>query len=117
VVPQRAADEVAEQVQRLADHLRRLPESRLRRRHDDLGGMTGADAAREVAQWLCDTEATLVPDDGRPPTLPRLPDLAVGDQVAVTGQDLVDALRRSGDVDPGLVDDAVSRLRRVRLVV
>jgi hypothetical protein len=117
VVKSPAADAVAEQVSRLADHLRRLPESRLRRRHDDLGGITGADAGRQMAQWLCDATAQLAPDGARPPALPRLPDLAVGDQVAVTGQDLVAALREGGDVDPGLVADAVSRLRQVRLVV
>jgi hypothetical protein len=116
VVPTPPADELFDEVRRLADHLRRLPESRLRRRHDELAGETAADAARALAQWLADAEGALGPADGRPARLPQLSDLAVGDMVAVTGQDLVAAVRRRPDVDVDLVSDAVSRLRRLRRV-
>jgi hypothetical protein len=115
VVPTAAADELADEVGRVADHLRRLPESRLRRRHEQLGGRSGADAARAVAQWMADADARLEPPDERPARLPRLSDLAVGDMVAVTGHDLVAALRRSGDAD-GLTSEAISRLRLLRRV-
>ena len=64
-----------------------------------------AEAARATAQALADAAAGL--EAGRDPvepvwrTLPELDDLAVGDQVAVTGHDLVTAAR---DAAP---DDAV----------
>ena len=116
MVPLPVADELADEVRRLADHLRRLPESRLRRRHDELAGETTADAARALAQWLADVEGGLTPSDDRPARLPVLSDLAVGDMVAVTGQDLVGAVRRHPEVDAGLVSEAVSRLRRLRQV-
>ena len=116
MAPLPVAEELADEVRRLADQLRRLPESRLRRRHDELAGETTADAARALAQWLADAEGELEPSDDRPAQLPVLSDLAVGDLVAVTGQDLVAAVRRHPEVDTGLVSEAVSRLRRLRRV-
>lgn len=52
-----------------------------------------ADAAREIAQRLADAAADLAGDVRRP--VPRLGDQVVGDQVAVTGHDLLDAARRA----------------------
>ena len=73
-----------------------------------------ADAARALAQDLADRAAVLV--GGPPRPLPRLPDLAVGDQVAVTGTDLV--LAAAGHPDPGgLVAAAVERCRALRLAL
>ena len=105
-------------VERLAEHLRRLPESRLRRHRPELGEATAADAAHALAQWLADTAAALAADESPapPPRVPRLSDLAVGDQVAVTGAELVAAARESS---PGpALDDAVrTALARVALVL
>lgn len=54
-----------------------------------------ADAARHLAGRLAtaglQVEAAADPSD--PPELPELPDLALADQIAVTGHDLVAALR------------------------
>lgn len=102
----------------LADHLRRLPESRLRRRHDELGGATAAEAAHRLAQWLADEAARW--DAGEGPVVlravPRLSDLAVGDQVAVTGQELVDRLadRRQPEAIRATLAEALERVAEVR---
>lgn len=105
-------------VARLAEHLRRLPESRLRRHHDELGPGTTADAAHRLAQWLADAAARSVAGED-PPTLrpvPRLSDLAVGDQVAVTGHELADALsdRGTSSLTAPLLAEAMARVAEVR---
>jgi hypothetical protein len=97
--PSTPPDELADEVRRLADHLRRLPESRLRRRPDALGGATTAEAAHALAQWYADAAARLAdPDAPVRRAVPRLSDLAVADQVAVTGADLVSALAATDPV-------------------
>jgi hypothetical protein len=85
------AGRLAEQVARLADRLRSLSDVRLSQALPD--GGSRADAAHRLAQQLADAAAGLAGDPVRP--VPRLDDLAVGDQVAVTGADLVAELRRA----------------------
>ncbi|WP_243761247.1 hypothetical protein [Streptomyces sp. YIM 98790] len=75
-------------VERAAGRLRRLPESALRRGAAAEGRALAAELARR-GQRL----------EGRPGRLPELPDagiFAVGDQLAVTGHDLVEAVRALG---------------------
>lgn len=117
-MPAPSVDDLAQQVGRTADHLRRLPESRLRRRVAP-GDATVADEAHAVAQWLADSAATVDPA-GRPPLghpVSRLSDLAVGDQVAVTGQELVEALSgmAQADADP-VAAEAARRLALLRTI-
>jgi len=82
-------DQLAGQLARMADRLRSLSDVRLAAAAP--GGGSRADAAHALAQRLADAAATLGGHDVR--LVPRLDDLAVGDQVAVTGTDLVHALR------------------------
>lgn len=108
-------DDVAREVTRTAHQLRRLPESKLRRAAAGTTGPTVADAAHALAQWLADAAARVQPS-GRPPVghpVPRLTDFAVGDQVAVTGRELVDALE---GVEPDGVVEAVCAETVERLV-
>jgi hypothetical protein len=85
-------DLLAQTVERLADRLRSLSDVRLARPLPPYASR--AEAAHALAQQLADGAASV---EERPARLvPRLHDLAVGDQVAVTGQDLVDALRAAG---------------------
>ncbi len=56
---------------------------------------TRADAGRDLAQRLADLAADLVGEPHR--ALPRLGDQAVGDQVAVTGRDLLSAALSAGE--------------------
>ena len=87
--------ELAQEVERLADRLRTLSDVRLAKPLPPYASR--ADAARAVVQRLADAAAVL---EGRPVReVPRLPDLAVGDQVAVTGADLVVAARATGDME------------------
>ncbi len=89
--------ELAGSVRRVADRLRSLSDIRLAR-PVTLAAQSAqpppepsrADAAHALAQLMADRAAQL---DGVPArTVPRLHDLAVGDQVAVTGGDLVSAV-------------------------
>lgn len=86
--------ELAAEVERVARRLRGLGEPRLRRPLPAYG--TVAEAAHTLAQALADAgqgvELRAEERAPSPRTLPRLSDLAVGDQVAVTGQDLAAAL-------------------------
>jgi hypothetical protein len=101
--------ELADQVARLADRLRSLSDVRLGAGLPE--GGSRADAARRLAQQLADAAAELAGEPRR--ELPRLDDLVVGDQVAVTGTDLVDALRRAapGGDDDGQDDEDGGRWR------
>ncbi|WP_340561003.1 hypothetical protein [Streptomyces sp. GSL17-111] len=87
-------------VDALADRLRSMPQSALRR---------GASArALELARDLA-VRAQRLEEPGRPPR--ELPDaglFAVGDQVAVAGHDLAEALRADGT--PQALADAVERV-------
>ncbi len=91
--------ELQVEVNRLADRLRSLSDTRLARPlppHE-----SRADAAHALAQALADAgQGVEQRDDPQPPPwrrLPRLHDFAVGDQVAVTGTDLV---RAAAGLDP-----------------
>lgn len=120
-------EELAADVRRVADRLRSLSQARLAAPVPPHA--TRADAARQAAAVLA-TAAQGVEERARPTepawrTLPALADFAVGDQVAVTGQDLVAAAagvaadapvwapggrRRAGDV----VAEAAEVLSAVR---
>lgn len=89
-------------VDALADRLRRLPESTLRR------GVAAAafGLARELAR-----RAELLEHPGREPrTLPEAGLFAVADQVAVAGHDLAVALREG----PGRPEELAAALKLVR---
>ena len=95
------SEDLARSVERLADRLRTLADTRLSRppRGDrdayEADGASVADRAHRLAQSLADAEQGIVERaaDQAPRwrTVPRLGDLAVGDQVAVTGADLAAA--------------------------
>ncbi|WP_344261647.1 hypothetical protein [Streptomyces sodiiphilus] len=92
-------------VDALADRLRRLPESTLRAG----AGAAGLRCARELAR-----RAQLLERPGREPAV--MPDagmFAVGDQVAVAGHDLADALRAMPGADAEL-REALALVRSVR---
>ena len=74
-------------MERLSDRLRSLSDVRLARPLPPHASR--ADAAHALAQLLADGAARL--EEGPARAVPRLHDLAVGDQVAVTGHDLVAA--------------------------
>jgi hypothetical protein len=87
-------DEIAADVRRVADRLRSLSQSRLAAPAPPYASR--ADAARAAAQALADAAQGLAeracgPEPSWRP-LPLLSDFAVGDQVAVTGRDLLDEL-------------------------
>jgi hypothetical protein len=108
-------DELAAHVARLADRLRSLSDVRLAALLP--GGGSRADAAHGVAQQLADAAADLGGEPRR--VLPRLDDLVVGDQVAVTGADLVGALRRAASGGDGAAwraaaGSAVTAVRALR---
>jgi hypothetical protein len=97
------ADELAADVRRVADRLRTMSAARLAGRPGPPeDGMppyrSRAQAARAAAQTMADAAAALelaaagvTGFDGRP-RLPELADFALGDQVAVTGHDLLGSL-------------------------
>jgi hypothetical protein len=106
------APDLATEVRRLADRLRALGPARLARPLPPYA--CAADAGHAVAQALADLAAPL---ESRAPTVvPRLTDGAVGDQVAVCGNDLIAALS-AGD-DPAMNEirqRAIELLRELRL--
>jgi hypothetical protein len=113
--PSAPAADLAEQVGRLADRLRSLSDVRLRAALP--GGGSRADAAHGLAQQLADAAAGLDGEPVRP--VPRLDDLVVGDQVAVTGTDLLVALHRAARDDPDgpwrpTAESALSAVRTLR---
>ncbi|MFW6695504.1 hypothetical protein [Streptomyces sp. MAR4 CNX-425] len=92
-------------VDRIADRLRALPQSRLRAG----AAATGLALARELSARAQRLEAP-----GRTPyEMPAAGEFAVGDQVAVAGRDLAVALRAAGDAE-GLAE-ALAVVRDVRL--
>jgi len=103
---------LAELVDAVAGRLRSLGEGRLGRPPMRVGlglpepartdGPSVADRGFAVASELVVAAAQL--EDVQPPPLPRLGDLVVGDQVAVTGHDLVAALRRCPSDDPSAAE-------------
>ena len=92
------AHDLAGHVDRLAQRLRSLSEVRLARPLPPHASR--ADAAHALAQRLADASARLEGVPAHP--VPRLHDLTVGDQVAVTGHDLVAA---AGAADPARAVD------------
>lgn len=86
----------------LADRLRTLPESRLRR-PVAADGETVAEAGLRVVQLLADLAAGIVGRDDAVRCVRRVPDLgafAVSDQIAVTATDLAQVLADvAGDVE------------------
>ena len=121
--------ELARDVDRVSDRLRGLSQARLAAAAPPHSSR--AAAARATAQTLADASAGL--EAGRDPaeplwrTLPELDDLAVGDQVAVTGHDLVTAAQGTAPDDDvwarhgrrtarellGAAADALAELRRL----
>ncbi len=97
-----------EELTRVVDFLRSMPLVKLSRPIDD--GLTRAQAARALAQWLADAGARA---EGRPlRAVPDIGDPAVGDQVAVTGADLARVAP-----DGTVLAEAAERLRTLRLTV
>ena len=91
--------ELADEVRRLAERFSSMSDNRLARELPPYA--TRADAGRLVAQQLAEAgqgveerEASTTPTWRQ---MPSLGDFAVGDQVAVTGTDLVTALDRLED--------------------
>jgi hypothetical protein len=82
------------EIARVADRLRTIPHAQLSAPCPPYGSR--ADAGRRAAQILADAaagvEAAAQASPPHWPELPALGDFAVGDQVAVTGRELVDAL-------------------------
>jgi hypothetical protein len=117
------------ELERIVDRLHTLSEARLARAFPPHPSV--ADAARELAQLLADTAASLEPEppdpapagqwgdlgaDGVGRRVPRLPDLAVGDQVAVTGHDvLLAAARPLEAAELGRLAAAADACRALRL--
>lgn len=121
--------ELEADVRRVSDRLRNLSQTRL------AGPVAPPEpgcppygsrvqAARDVAQALADTAASLeaavgVPSELRP--VPTLSDFAAGDQVAVTGHDLLAAIClvgpdvevRLGEPDRGPAERGVDRAARM----
>ena len=113
-----SAGESAERLlERLADRLRHLSEPRLRRPEPALGGSSPAHAAHDFAMWCAATTVELLPPDAaaRPPTaeVPRLGDLASGDQVWVLGRHLLVASGESNTDQEGLIDELVRRIQKL----
>jgi hypothetical protein len=97
--PPRGGESIETDVRRVADRLRSLSAARLA--GAGASSPAPAEAGREIAQALADAalgvEERRREQPPRPRALPVLGDFAVGDQVAVTGHDLVAAL---DEVDP-----------------
>ena len=90
--PGAGADDLARDLDRVIDRLRSLSAARLAAPVP--GWASRAVAARALAQACADAAAHLTGEPTR--TVPALSDLAVGDQVAVCGHDLVAALSGTG---------------------
>ena len=115
------------EVDRLADRLRSLSDTRLARPLPPHASR--ADAAHALAQALAEADQGVEQrTDPQPPAwrrLPRLHDFAVGDQVAVTGHDLVRAAEGLDPATPvwapggrrplgGLLAELAAALRELR---
>jgi hypothetical protein len=92
--------ELSAAVDRLADRLRAAPQSRLQR----CAAAEGLTLARGMAVWSQRIEAP----DRAPSIMPEAGIFAVGDQVAVAGHDLAEALRK---VSPKELDEALTLVR------
>lgn len=121
---------LARDVERVADRLRGLSEARLAQ--PVAGHPSRAAAALAVAQLLAEAaqglEQRSEPEEPSWRSVPALGDLSAGDQLAVTGHDLVAASRA---VEPGaavwargrrrtaaaVLDEAAGRLAELRLAL
>jgi hypothetical protein len=96
VTTQELARLLALAVSDLVDRVRPLPQSRLVGRPPELGGRTRAEAVHGLAQRLADVAAGIENRDAVTPaprrTLPDLGPFLVGDQLAVTGADVLAAV-------------------------
>jgi hypothetical protein len=92
--------ELTAAVDRLADRLRAAPQSRLRQG----AAADGLALARELAVRAQRIEAP----DRTPSIMPETGIFAVGDQIAVAGHDLAEALR---DASPNELDEALALVR------
>jgi hypothetical protein len=99
------ADELHAAVDRLSDRLRVLPESRLRR--------GAAEAAFALARELADRARRLERPVPPPTEFPAVGIYAVGDQLAVAGHDLAEALRAAPE-GPATRRELVAALDLVR---
>lgn len=121
-------DEFATILGRLVDRLRTLSLDRLARPVAGPAGTSPARTAHSIAQWLADAaqgvEERTEPRPPRPRTLPWLGEAVVADQLAVTGNDLLFALRplaadvevwagRTRGTAGGVTRAAVAELRRL----
>src|SRR3954447_18582881 len=104
-------EQLAVEVGRVADRLRSMSQERLTRGFPPYASR--AAAALAVAQLLADTAAEVTGEPAERRTVPDLGPLVVGDQVAVTGTDLVQAASGMGR-DPR-VDVCVAALRDLPL--
>jgi len=93
--PSTPEDRLETQLRRTVDRLRTLGLARLAASFEP--EPTRADAAHVVAQRLADVAADL--EGRRRRSVPRLADSAVGDQVAVTGHDLLAAAAAADAVE------------------
>lgn len=120
----RQAEDLALDVRRVSDRLRSLSQTRLGRPCPPYP--SAADAGRRAAAVLADAARELeaaAPGPANGPAdragrhdVPRLSDFAVGDQVAVTGNDLLAALDLvppDADVDGRTARDAVAEAAAV----
>ncbi|MGG8407657.1 hypothetical protein ACM614_14050 [Streptomyces sp. 12297] len=95
-------------VDRFADRLRAAPQSRLQR-----GAAVEALAlARELAARAHALEGA---PGQQPPQVPDAGLFVVGDQVAVTGRDLAEALRTAETAPSELLDEAVALVEQAEL--
>lgn len=97
-------------VERFADRLRAAPQSRLQQ--------GAAAAALELARDLAARARNL--EDLPPHEMPDAGIFVVGDQVAVAGQDLAQALRAAGEGDSAkapseMLDEAVRRVEQAEV--
>ncbi|MDT9685994.1 hypothetical protein RND61_28565 [Streptomyces sp. TRM76323] len=105
----RDTTELDEAVSRLADRLRAAPQSRLRQGAAAEGLALARELAARAQRWEGTAETRVMPDAGV---------FAVGDQLAVAGADLAEALRAaarrggaSGAALDGELADAVASVR------
>ena len=90
-----AAELFAVDLRRTTDRLRSIGAARLSASFSP--EPTRADAAFALIRELADRTAQLACSEQH--TVPRLTDMALGDQLAVIGRELLIAARRRGDVD------------------
>jgi hypothetical protein len=101
-----------EELTRVVDRLRSMPVAKLSRPTDDSSPLNRATLARDLAQWMADAAADVAGWPQR--EIPDVGDIAVGDQLAVTGADLRDV---AGPHSEAVLAEAADRLRTLRLTL